>query len=119
MLRFVPSGWASGDTEPSGFRMIEPVRPAPPAASATLTVTLAAGLLEVTKTGRAAVELASTVTSMVLVTGDGGVSEGTLLPAVNDAHPPVGCGSAIVTWKVRCWFVKFCSVTTKARWSVA
>src|SRR5215470_15079275 len=101
MLRLVPSGWASGDTDPSGLSTIEPERPAPPAASTTLTVMLAAGLVEVANTGRAAFELASTVTSMVLVTGDGGES-GTFVPAVNDAHPPAGCGSAIVMWKVRC-----------------
>src|SRR5262245_8269336 len=117
MLKLVPSGCASADTEPSGFRMIEPERPDPPAASTTFTVMLAAGLDETAKTGRAAPEFASTVTSIAVTTaGNGGVRVGWLVPPTNDAQPPGGCELAIVMWKVRCSFVKFCSVTTKARW---
>ena len=63
MSAVVPSGWASGETDPSGFKTTEPDRPIEPGPdSATLTVTLPAGLDELAKTGRAAPERAATAT---------------------------------------------------------
>src|SRR5512140_2045753 len=63
-----PSGWASGETVPSGFRTTEPDRPIEPGPDSwTLTATEPAGFDELAKTGRAAPERAGTVTVRTLV----------------------------------------------------
>src|SRR5689334_11316307 len=104
MSAVVPSGCASGETEPSGFMTMEPE--SEPPTSDTLTTKLAAGLVDLAKIGRAAPERASIATSSAVWE----------LACRNDAAPPEGCVS--VRWNVRCWFVRFCSVTTNDRCSV-
>src|SRR5215471_2424888 len=103
-----PSGWTSGVTEPSGLRTMEPERPIELAPdSVTLTWMLAAGLLEVAKIGRAAPDPPGIVTSKPVISD----------ACRNDACPPGGW-AAMERWNVRMSFVRFCSVTTNARWSV-
>ena len=104
MSAVVPSGCASGETEPSGFIAIEPDRVPP--TSATLTVKPAAGLAAFAKTGRAAPDRGAIVTSRV-------VWEEVWR---NEACPPGGC--VTVRRKVRWLAVRFWSVTTKDLWSV-
>ncbi len=107
MSTVVPSGWTSGETEPSGLSITEPERPMEfGPVSVTLTRMLAARLLDVAKIGRAAPEPPGIVTSK-------SVFEDAWR---NEACPPGGW-FAIERWNVRISFVWFCSVTTKARWS--
>ena len=91
MSAVVPSGCASGETEPSGFITIEPERVPP--TSATLTVKLAAGFDDFAKTGRAAPERAAIVTSRVVWDE----------VCRNEACPPGGC--VTVRRKVR-WLAR-------------
>src|SRR4029077_14118921 len=77
-------------------------------------------LLDNAKTVRVAPECAAMVTSTLVVTGDGGVTDGTeglLIPAVKDAKPPGGW-LAMVNWNPRWKLVEFCTKITKARCSV-
>src|SRR5512147_810137 len=105
MLAVVPSGWASGETEPSGFMTIEPE--SDPPTSETLTVKLAATFDDFANTGRAAPERAGIVTSRV-------VWEEVWR---KEAWPPAGW--VTVRRKVRSWPVRFCSVTANERCRVA
>src|SRR5262245_43788207 len=108
MLTVDPSGWASGETDPSGLSVTEPESPMELTPdSVTLTWIDAAGLLDLAKMGREAPEPPGIVTSKSVFR----------LAWRKDAWPPAGW-LAMERWKVRMSFVRFCSVTTNARWSV-
>src|SRR5690242_21464570 len=92
----------------SGFRVVKLVKPPGTSVpwgaviSLMLTVTLAAGFVEVTKTGRVALERAGMLKSSVVSCAN----------CRNDALPPTGW-LAMVKRKLFTRFVVFCATTAK------
>ena len=111
MVGFVRVGLVIVGFVGSGFSVVEPVKPfgtsVPWGAviSATLTVTLADGFVEVTNTGREALERSGRLRSRVVNWAN----------CRKDAVPPGGW-LAIVSRKLLMTLLVFCVTTANARW---
>src|ERR1700737_1248591 len=77
-------------------------------------------LLDTAKTEGVIPVRAAVETSSLVLTGFGGVTDGTkglLIPAIKDANPPMGC-LAMLNRNVLSILVEFCTKITKARCTV-